>query len=269
MFYQNNNDINSQIKIAREFARVLNSEKRFEYIKLTMHDMITCHLFGSDKFLKSKFQDDTPIIEYIFTVYSDKIIFALAYNYADDCKMIAERINNEMPFLKTPINTKSQNFVTPVILSVMDNSDIQTLLSINDKEQRADFIRHKIDAFFDFYLDKITEKIYEIITDITISPWGKFSYAILGKLKEQNINAEISSDKKQIEVKISDNLSACICLISRENLVETIEFHKVRYTNVRTRCESLSIFDLCDKQKLNKSVNKAIAWILKIKREQK
>jgi len=173
MNYRNNSS-NSGIEytdreiLLNNIIEILTKENRFKHIEKSMPDMILCDFYNSKIFPKSIQHKNTPVIQCSFTVYSNQTVFFLNYFPSKKCENIVKRINNELPYLKTPIDIKSKNLSILVKLDVLDNIDMQMFLDMSDEKSKKDFLKQKIDYFFDMYIDKITDKILEIMLNVVV-----------------------------------------------------------------------------------------------------
>ena len=154
--------------LLNSIIEILSEENRFKNIEKSMPDMILCDFYNSKIFPKSREHKNNPIIQCSFTVYSMQTVFFLNYWCGKKCENIVKRINNELPYLKTPINAKSKNLSIPIKLNVLDNIDMQMFLDMSDEKLKKDFLKRKIDYFFDMYIDKIADKILEIMLKVVV-----------------------------------------------------------------------------------------------------
>ena len=153
--------------ITKELMSLLLEENRFEKIELSMPDMITCYLHGTNCY-KKNIEHNTSIIDCIFITYSDKIIFSAMYRKGKDCKLIEKRLNNELPYLKESINVNSDKLCSLIMLEVFNKDDFDYLSRIGNLSLKYQFFKQKIDIFFETYANEIISKIIEILVGIRV-----------------------------------------------------------------------------------------------------
>ena len=156
-------------KITRKLIDILQEEYRFEAIKMSMPDMISCHIKGSmDYFPKATSVIDSPMIVCSIIIYNDCIVFSVVCFEAKNCERIIERLNNELLYLKEPISNKINKVAELVNLKILDENDMQYLQKTKNMTARNQILKAKIDEFFEEKANGIISKIIEIIIGIRL-----------------------------------------------------------------------------------------------------
>jgi len=150
--------------LLNEIKEILIAENRFENVELSLTDMLTCNFHNSKFFHKSIEHKNNPIFQCNFCVCQDKVAFLISYYPFRKHQNIVRRINSELPFIKNIVDVNSKTLSMPVVLTVLNSEDMQELQYIRED----DFLKHKIDSFFDNYADIIIRKIMEINLNVIL-----------------------------------------------------------------------------------------------------
>lgn len=165
MIFKNDSLFKSRI-ITRKLIDVLSEECRFQSMIMSMPDMLTCHLNGSNLFPKATSVNDSPMITCSIVTYYNCIVFTVSCFEADDCENIINRLNQELPYLKEQFNNKINKVETLIYLKIIDENDMEYLSKTNNTSLIYQILKTKVDEFFEKYANEILSKIIEIIMEV-------------------------------------------------------------------------------------------------------